>query len=231
MIAMDNGYELVLASGSPRRQQLMSALGFDFVVRTAGIDESPQPTETATDLAVRLCTEKAKAVARLLPSDGAEKLILAADTVVALDDMILGKPDDAAHAREMLEQLRGRVHQVHSAVCVLRTEDGDHRACVNTTQVKMRDYTGEEISNYISTGDPFDKAGAYAIQHSGFAPVRAVDGCITGVMGLPLGDVCALLREFGVDSGCRVPEVCEQHTSFACCQRDAGQSSIGLRFD
>lgn len=211
--------EIVLASGSPRRRQLMSELGLQFTVLTAGVDESPMPGESPVQLAERLSRFKAKAVADVLGQNDGRVLVVAADTVVAQDSEILGKPADAADAVRMLTVLRGRMHQVHSAVCVLDVLSGECKTCTNTTQVTMRDYADEEMREYVAGGDPLDKAGAYAIQHPKFAPVLAMDGCLTGVMGLPLGDLCELLAGFGVRPGCPVVEVCERHAAFGCCQR------------
>ena len=139
--------------------------------------------------------------------------------MVALDDEILGKPADAEDARRMLRALRGRRHQVYTAVCVWDVAAGAYDVCVNTTQVNMRSYSDAELERYVESGDPMDKAGAYAIQHAEFAPVVALDGCFSSVMGLPLGDVCELLAEFGVEMTCEVADVCERQADFACCMR------------
>ena len=210
---------IVLASGSPRRRKLMAEMGLSFAVKTADVDESPLPGESPVALAERLSRSKAKAVAGSLDSQDACVLVVAADTVVALGPEILGKPADEADAVRMLTALRGRAHQVHSAICVLDVQSGECRACTNTTQVTMRDYADEELHGYVAGGDPLDKAGAYAIQHPEFAPVKSMDGCLTGVMGLPLGDLCELLAGFGVRTPCAVVEVCEGHAAFECCQR------------
>ncbi len=186
---------LVLASTSPRRQAFLLALGLQFSVVAANIDETPNAGELPLALAQRLAASKARAVRDAL---AAPALIIAADTVVALDAAIMGKPRDAADARSMLSALRGRDHHVMSAVSVLDNRTGMQRSVVNDTRVTMRSYTNDEIDAYIATGDPFDKAGGYAIQHAGFHPVTALDGCFAGVMGLPLADLSTLLAGFGV---------------------------------
>ena len=211
-------YGLVLASGSPRRQAFLKDLGFEFAVAVVDVDESPLAGELPIALARRLAQDKAQAAAMRLGDDGRPRLIIAADTVVALGDQIFGKPRDAADAADMLERLRGREHQVHSAVCVRATPNGNASTLVNSTAVRMRDYADEEIRAYVATGDPLDKAGAYAIQHPSFAPATSIKGCLTGVMGLPLGDMCLLLAEYGVVPAKPLVKVCEEQTHFRCCQ-------------
>jgi septum formation protein len=211
-------YELVLASASPRRQQFLRDLGLDYRLVVAPVDEDPRPGEAPVALAHRLAEAKAEAAAALLPQDGKPRLVIAADTVVALGDLLLGKPVDAAEATTMLAQLRDRVHEVHSSVCVLDLLHNIQCTRVNTTAVRMRAYTDDEIAAYVATGDPLDKAGAYAIQHREFAPVSAVDGCVSGVIGLPLADLRDLLATFGVHPPRTVLDACQPHTDFPCCQ-------------
>ena len=138
---------------------------------------------------------------------------------LALGDLLLGKPEDAADARRMLNLLRDGPHQVHSAVSVLDAGDGSVRTAVNSTTVVMRPYTDAEVDAYIASGDPMDKAGGYAIQHPDFAPAAAVEGCLSGVMGLPLGTLADLLAEAGIDLPPVAP-VCQRQTSFRCCRAD-----------
>jgi septum formation protein len=210
-------HPLVLASSSPRRQALMQALGLQFTVAAADLDETPRPSEKPGDLALRLATAKAQSVAARLPGDRAY-WVIAADTVVALGDQVLGKPLDRADAQRMLVLLRDGPHQVYSAVCLMDTSNRAHRSRLNTTTVVMRDYGDEEIDAYIATGDPLDKAGAYGLQHVEFAPANGVEGCPSSVIGLPLGDLRDLLVEAGVQVGPVAP-VCERHLEFACCRR------------
>ncbi|MEM7539162.1 MAG: Maf family protein [Chloroflexota bacterium] len=217
--------QLILASGSPRRQQFLRDLGLIFDVIVTDIDESVLPDETPTELTSRLAQSKAQAVANKLDSgldpEHAPAIIIAADTVVADGDEILGKPVDVTEAERMLTQLRGRVHEVHSGVSVLYTETDSQQTRVNTTSVWMRDYNDEELTAYIASGDPMDKAGAYAIQHPTFAPAERVEGCISGVIGLPLGDLRELLIAVVpiFDSIPSLVPVCEHYTGFDCCQR------------
>jgi len=212
-------YQLILASASPRRQQFLRDLGLAFTIRVADIDETPQSNEAPIALAQRLAETKARTVAARLPQDGVARLIIAADTVVALGSTLLGKPQDAREATEMLRLLRDQVHEVHSGVSVLDPTTGQQRTQVNTTQVQMRAYSDAEIAAYVATGDPLDKAGGYAIQHREFDPARTIQGCLSGVMGLPLGDLRDLLAVFGVQLPQPVAPACTRHNDFPCCQR------------
>lgn len=210
--------QIILASGSPRRQQFLRELGADFVVQVADIDETPYADEAPIALALRLAESKAQAVAGRLTSDQLPAVIIAADTVVALGNHLLGKPVDDTEATAMLTLLRDREHEVHTSVSVLCWPDGDQQSRVNTSQVQMRNYSDAELAAYVATGDPRDKAGAYAIQHPSFAPVCALQGCISGVIGLPLGDLRELLAHAGVTLPAPVAPVCRHQTAFPCCQ-------------
>lgn len=209
---------VILASGSPRRQQFLRELGVAFVVQVANIDETPYPAEEPTALALRLAETKAQAVAARQSSGQAPAVIVAADTVVALGKQLLGKPVDEAEATQMLTLLRDREHEVHTSISVLCWPEGKQQSCINSTQVQMRNYSEAELAAYVATGDPLDKAGAYAIQHPEFAPVCALSGCMSGVIGLPLGDLCALLANAGIMLPATVAPVCRRQTAFPCCQ-------------
>jgi septum formation protein len=206
-----------LASGSPRRRAFLSELGASYTVKAADVDETPLPGEQPAALAARLAESKARAVAAR--QGDVDALVIAADTVVALGDTVLGKPVDDAEATAMLRQLRDRPHQVITTVCVCDCRTGRATLRVNTTTVVMRDYSDAEIAAYVATGDPVDKAGAYAIQHPVFAPAASIDGCLSTVVGLPLGDLSDLLAEHGVQVAGSVVAVCEQQTHFPCCRR------------
>ena len=182
-----------------------------FDTDAADVDETPLFGERPDALACRLCQAKAAAVAVRL----AGATILAADTMVALDDRLLGKPADAAEAGEMLSLLRGRTHQVYTAVCV--AQDGNLVARLSVSDVTMRSYSDAEIAAYIATGDPLDKAGAYAIQHTLFAPVAAWTGCYAGIMGLPLRLVSEMLAEVGVSVSGDVTALCGSLSRGRCC--------------
>ena len=196
--------ELILASGSPRRRALLSQLGLPFRVLVPDVDETPLLNEAPIAYGLRLAQAKAQAVAERLHQG---QTVLAADTVVILaadtlgvDEQgeILGKPQDADQARAMLRRLRARTHLVCTAFCLLALPTRQqHRQAVQTL-VTMRDYSDAEIEAYIATGDPFDKAGGYAIQHEGFSPVAHLQGSYDNVVGLPLAEIGQALRRFGL---------------------------------
>lgn len=183
---------LILASASPRRQELLRALGLTFTVWPPEVPEIIHPGEPPEAAAERLAREKAQAVFSRAP----HAVVLAADTVVALEGTILGKPQTAAEAWTMLRSLRGRDHLVVTGVAV--AAPGQHHCLAARSRVWMRLYRDEEIAAYIATGDPFDKAGSYAIQHPTFRPVERVEGCTCNVVGLPLGYVETLLTTVGL---------------------------------
>jgi len=183
---------LVLASGSPRRRELLTLLGLPIVVRPANVQEQNHVGESAADMVVRLSQDKARAA--LAQEAG---LILAADTSVCLEGEVLGKPTDPADAVRMLRALRGRSHTVFSGVTLLDGQSGWMCTELAQTTVWMRDYSDAAIAAYVATGDPLDKAGSYAIQYGDFAPVGRIDGCYANVMGLPLCRVYCLLRAIG----------------------------------
>jgi septum formation protein len=209
---------LVLASSSPRRQELLRRLGVFFEVATAGIDEVQHPGEPPIDLVQRLARQKAQAVAARFPG----RPVLGADTIVVLDGEVLGKPVDGDEATTMLRRLRGRPHTVWSAVYTCHPALGRTAAALNETTVWMRAYSDGEIAAYVASGDPLDKAGGYAIQHAGFAPVERLDGCYSGVMGFPLGEVVSTLRTIGVDVPRKAVTACQPQIGLSrCCQIDA----------
>ena len=186
---------LILASNSPRRRQLLSLEGWAFQVIPAGVDENPLQDETPLDYVLRLAREKALDVGRIAPP---ESTVIAADTAVVAGGQILGKPSDPNHAASMLRDLRGGSHQVITGLAVLEMTSMllhvDH--CI--TSVMMRAYSPAEIQAYLATGDPLDKAGAYAIQHRSFDPVERIEGCYANVVGLPLCVLTTLLGKCGV---------------------------------
>lgn len=214
--------ELILASQSPRRQAMLAALGLTFIVEAADVDETPLPDEQPDALVCRLCRAKAQVVVARHPG----AMILAADTVVALDGAVLGKPADPVEAVMMLRVLRGRTHQVYTAVCVATA--GAFTSRLATSDVTMRPYSDAEIAAYVATGDPLDKAGAYAIQHPSFAPVAAWDGCYAGIMGLPLRLVREMLAAVGVPMPGNVSAVCGGLNGGRCCA-PAGRAETDTR--
>jgi septum formation protein len=193
-------HKLILASGSPRRRMLMERFGIACTVLPADIDETPQVGELAKAYVERLATEKALATqTRLHPGldhDFTNVIVLAADTTVALDGLILGKPEDVDDAIRTLTMLSGQTHQVHTGIAVA-TASGIHH-CVVTSNVTMCVLEPELIHWYVGTGEPFDKAGSYAIQERAAAFVRNVDGSMDNVVGLPMIETIALLHQAGV---------------------------------
>lgn len=177
---------LILASKSPRRQQLLAMLGLEFTIKTADIDESMFPEEPPREAVARVCAEKARAI-QSQPGD----VILSADTIVVVDGEILGKPHDEADASRMLHLLSGRTHQVYTGVTVLR--DGAAETRVVATDVTFRKLTDAEIDGYIASGDPMDKAGSYGIQGYPAVFVSHIDGDFYSVMGLPVSTVWSML--------------------------------------
>ncbi|HLH60826.1 MAG TPA: Maf family protein [Ktedonobacteraceae bacterium] len=192
---------LFLASASPRRRQILSLLGLPFVTGVAPVDEDAAQARyrgPLEGLAEWLAKHKASA-ALALPEAGG-RLVITADTTVLLNDTILGKPRDAAHARELLLALRNRQHHVVTGVAVSGSINGSFamRSASCITPVRMRAYSEAEIAAYIATGDPMDKAGAYGIQHPSFSPTGSINGCYLNVVGLPLCVLADLLAEFNV---------------------------------
>ncbi len=225
-----NPLNLILASASPRRRRFFLESQIPHQVFVADVDETPLPRESPTDLALRLAVMKCRAVVPHLGQDALPALIIGADTVVAVDGDTLGKPADEDEAIAMLSRLRGRTHQVHSAVALhYMAQDGVQReqTHLNTTDVVMRNYSDEEIVEYVASGDPFDKAGGYAIQHRGFEPVAALRGCPSGVMGLPLADLNRMLAEFAVEIRADIAPICRRLTGVRCCQEEP-RPPVGL---
>ncbi|HJQ09692.1 MAG TPA: Maf family protein [Gemmatimonadaceae bacterium] len=184
--------QVVLASGSPRRRQLLELIGIDHKVSPSNIDETMRPRETPRRHAERLAREKASAIATREP----DRVTIAADTIVVINRKVLGKPRDEEDARRMLSMLSGRQHTVITAVAVARGRK--LRSAVEEVGVKFRRLREDEIDAYIATGEPMDKAGAYGIQGFGATIVECVNGDYFAVMGLPLARLVALLRDLGV---------------------------------
>lgn len=180
---------LTLASASPRRRALLAALVADFTVVVADVDETPRPEEPADVYARRIALAKARAVAASLDVGR----VLGADTTVVLDGQVLGKPANTDEARAMLQALRDRRHEVLTALALVDAATGGWHVADEVTGVWLRAYSDAEVEAYIASGDPFDKAGGYAIQHPAFRPVARLVGSETNVIGLPLGRLSWLL--------------------------------------
>lgn len=177
----------------------------------ADIDETPFENESPREYVIRLAQAKASAVQPKAESDA---VILGSDTTVVDGNEILGKPVNEADARRMLEQLRGRVHQVYTAIAIL--QNGKMVTGLSIIDVPMRNYSDAELEAYIQTGDPMDKAGAYAIQHPEFKPVLFLEGCRAGVMGLPMCHVLRTLSQFDIDASADVPSACQSLLQYDC---------------
>jgi MAF protein len=214
--------EIILASNSPRRRELLGLTGWNFRVAPAEVDERPWPGEAAPDYVLRLAQEKARTVSAASPG---QSLVLAADTTVVDGGQIMGKPGSPAEARQMLIRLRGKGHQVYTAIAVLQpgcnlpsSQFTGGRMLVDLccTQVPMREYPDAEMEAYLASGDPLDKAGAYAIQHAGFHPVERLDGCYANVVGLPLCHLVRTLDLLDLVPPWNVPQACQSALQYEC---------------
>lgn len=215
-MAADTNFRLILASASPRRRELLALVGLPFEVRVSGIDETPGQDESPLDYVQRVAREKAQAAAQAAESNSIPELVIAADTEVVFEGEIFGKPGDAAHATIMLKRLRANTHEVISALSVRKQATGEVGQDVCHSAVPMRDYSDEELETYVASGDPLDKAGAYAIQHDGFHPVESFAHCYASVMGLPLCHLTRTLRSLGVEPPANVPVACQAFIQYEC---------------
>jgi septum formation protein len=206
-------YRLILGSSSPRRQQIVAAMGLDYTLIKPHIDETQHPNEAPLAYVRRLAQEKAQAVAQQInqidvdTQENNQTVALTADTVVILaadttdwqeDGAVLGKPANANEARQTLQRLRQYPHIVCTAFALWQMGQGLKTLQHVTTTVYMREYSDADIEAYIATGDPFDKAGGYAIQHQKFSPVDRIEGSYTNVVGLPADEVAQALRTLGI---------------------------------
>jgi septum formation protein len=204
---------LILASNSPRRKELLGCLQFSFRVSPVSIDEDPLPGEAPGQYVMRLAEAKGRAAASAARSS---ELVISADTTVADGVHILGKPVDEAEARDMLVRLRSRVHQVYTALAVLDPDEDRIETDLAVSNVRMRDYSDEEIQAYIDSRDPFDKAGGYAIQNEAFHPVDELQGCYSNVVGLPLCHLSHLLQKFDLKVQPRPDRNCMVDLQYDC---------------
>jgi septum formation protein len=186
--------KLILASASPRRAEILRDAGISFTVLSSAVDETPLPGETASDLVRRIAAGKAELVAARAIGPA---IVIAADTVVSLEGAILGKPRTSDDARQMLERLSGRTHSVITGVSLIRLPDVERREFTEMTQVHFSALSNDEIVRYLSSGEPFDKAGSYAIQGVAGRFIPRIDGCYFNVVGLPLARLCRELLTLG----------------------------------
>jgi MAF protein len=204
---------LVLASNSPRRRQLLALGNWKYNVAVSDVDESQQTGESPRDYVLRLAREKALGVTK---KSEASAIVIGADTAVIDGTEILGKPADPKDAERILSQLRGHTHQVYTGVAIYRISDGKMLTELCVTEVPLRAYSDDEISAYVQTGDPLDKAGAYAIQNPQFHPVQSMQGCYASVMGLPMCHVVRALGKLEVLPAADVPLACQSLLNYAC---------------
>lgn len=188
--------KLILASGSPRRREILQQLGVSFEVLPSDIEEAILPGLSAGDAASHLALQKARDVALKvnIPS-----IILGADTIVVVDGEILGKPDDEAEARLMLKRLSGREHEVVTGIAIIDSDRNIEIKDFETTKVKMKRIPQDRIEKYVKSGEPLDKAGAYAAQGKASTFVEGIQGCFFNVVGLPISKLDSLLGSIGID--------------------------------
>ena len=213
---------ILLASNSPRRRELIALGNWTFDLYVTEVDESQRPGESPADYVLRLAEAKARAavISDLVASEGQAQVVVAADTAVVSGPtehrIILGKPKDTAEAVQILKNLRGRTHQVYTGLAVLKLSSGQMLTDLCVTEVPMRNYGDAEIEAYVQTGDPLDKAGAYAIQDTGFQPVENMRGCYASVMGLPLCHLVRVLAKMGITPKADVPTNCQTYLNYSC---------------
>jgi septum formation protein len=189
-----NTVKLILASASPRRAEILRDAGFSFLVMSSAVDETPFPEESPSDHVQRLADAKAELVAARAVGPA---IVIAADTVVTLDGRIFGKPRSSDEARQMLEKLSGRTHSVLTGVTLIRLPDAERRTFVETTLVHFAPLSPDDITRYLATGEPHDKAGSYAIQGLGGRFIPRIEGDYFNIVGLPLAHVTQALSDLG----------------------------------
>ena len=186
--------KLILASASPRRAEILRATGLPFTVLSSAVDETPYPAESPQDHVQRLAAAKAELVAARAVGPA---IVIAADTVVTLEGKILGKPRSSDDARKMLQLLSGRTHSVVTGVALIRLPDAERRSFVEATLVHFAQLGEQDIIHYLATDEPYDKAGAYAIQGRAGRFIPRIEGCYYNVVGLPLAHLFKALTELG----------------------------------
>ncbi len=192
---------------------MLAWLDWDLNASSANIDESRRPKESAREYVLRLAAEKADYP---IPGAGFNDVVIAADTIVVLDEEILGKPADEGEAYQMLSQLRAREHWVMTAIAVRSGNTGHVHQDICRTRVQMREYADEEIEQYIASGDPMDKAGAYAIQNTAFHPAVDFNGCFASVMGMPLCHLERTQQKLSIYEPSGFAVICQNHLKYNC---------------
>jgi len=192
---------------------MLSWIDWNLEASAANIDESRHPEESAQECVIRLAAEK---VSYPIPGAGLDDVVIAADTIVVLDEEILGKPADEGEAYEMLSRLRGREHWVMTAIAVRSGDTGHVHQDICCTRVQMREYSAKEIKQYVASGDPMDKAGAYAIQNTAFHPVADFNGCFASVMGMPLCHLERTLLKLSIYKPSGLAVICQNHLEYNC---------------
>ena len=187
--------QIILASSSPRRRELLEQIGLRIMVQPVDIDESQKPGEAALDFVQRLAIEKAQSGFEII-NNPQQLPVLGSDTIVVVDGCVLGKPENRQHARQMLQQLSGQKHAVHTSVAIVTEEQELIDTCSSQVQFKLLE--DREIDCYLATGEADDKAGAYAIQGIAAQFVKNINGSFSGVMGLPLYETTLLLKRCGI---------------------------------
>ena len=190
---------LVLASSSPRRVQIMESIGLHARVMASDADESFDASSPPADIVMKLAKLKVETVARRISADGQTSIVIGADTIVVVDGYILGKPVDRLDALHMLNQLQGRQHEVYTGVTLVDAATGRTLSNYRMTKVWMKGCESEALRRYVDTGEPMDKAGAYAIQGLGAKLVESIEGCFYNVVGMPVSLLCDMLTEFGIE--------------------------------
>ena len=205
---------LILASSSPRRRELLALGKVAFDIAQIQVDENPHSDETPRDYVRRLAADKGSAASVRVSDPTA--MVISADSTIALNQNIIGKPSDADEATRVLLSLRGRTHLAYSGVALTKVSDGSQLTDVAITEVPMRNYSDGEIRDYVESGDPLDKAGAYAIQNVGFHPVESMSGCMANVVGLPLCHLQRNLRKLGAGFENDIAAECQSHLQYEC---------------
>ena len=207
--------KIILASASPRRQQMLSWIVQEFQCMPADIDETPLPGELPVPYCERMAMGKAVHCAEQLREDA---FVIGSDTTVYINHQILGKPEDEEQAEEMLKMLNGKEHLVCTAVTLACRKNGEtrYKQSISETVVRFRDMGRDEIRDYVKSGDPMGKAGAYAIQNRIYHPVEAISGCYAAVMGLPLCHLGVLFHHFGVEVFPQIRSACFSGTKYPC---------------